>query len=75
MADSGWGLHVNCDRDREHYNLPATSTDTHSHDPVLVGLSAFFMGLKSGGHIVVRNKRRVDQEERLVPVEKLLVSS
>jgi hypothetical protein len=42
-------------------SLPATSTDTHGHDPVLVGLSAFLMGLKGGRHIVVRYKRRVDQ--------------
>jgi hypothetical protein len=42
-------------------SLPATSTDTHGHDPVLVGLSAFLMSLKSGCHIIVGNKGRVDQ--------------
>ena len=65
---------MSCIHYGEYASLPATPTDTHGHDPVLVGLSAFFMGLKSGGHIVVRDKGRMDQEERLVPVEKLLVS-
>jgi hypothetical protein len=57
MADSGWGLHVSCMRNRECASLPAAPTDTHGHDPILVGLSAFLMGLQGGSHIVIRYKR------------------
>jgi len=61
MADSGWGLLISCICYGEYASLPATSTNTHGHDPVLVGLSTFLVGLKSGRHIIIRDKGRVDQ--------------
>ena len=58
MADSGWALYSQLKfRARGRLSSPSTPTDTHSHDKVLVSLSALFVRLHGRGHVVIRDKR------------------